>query len=451
MIQKKVTFFLLLLMSVSFLGQAQEKLSLAEAINYALENKAAAQKAALEVEKSKYLVTERKAAALPHINGSGGLVYNPILRKTPIPGDFIGQPGQIFMVPFGQPWNSSIGVNLKQMLFNSKVFIGMKAARESRDLARISREMTDEQIIEKVATAYYQILTQQQKLQTIDSSYASALKIHDIIKNLYQNGLAKEIDLDRISVNLTNLKTARTQLSNAVIQLKNALKFYMGMPMNNPVQLSFNDLEIEPQYVPKTIDVSERTEIQLLKKKKQLLTYKVQAEKSGLYPTLYLIGSYAWQGFGDKFPIGTGESQGTYWTDYASIGLQINIPIFNGMGTRAAVKQAEIELENVALDIQDTKLAMNLEYQNAKAQIENSLKSIENQKANKVLAHKVLKNTRNNYQNGLATLTDLLDAQNAWVEAKNNYTHALLKFKLAEIKLYKAKGKLEKFVQQLND
>ena len=58
------------------------------------------------------------------------------------------------------------------------------------------------------------------------------------------------------------------------------------------------------------------------------------------------------------------------------------------------------------------------------------------------MAQEVLENTRNNYYQGLAPLTDLLDAENSLVEAQNNYTTALLEYKLAEIQLIKSKGEL---------
>ena len=54
----------------------------------------------------------------------------------------------------------------------------------------------------------------------------------------------------------------------------------------------------------------------------------------------------------------------------------------------------------------------------------------------------MLLNTQNNYQQGLASLTDLLDAERSLSDAKNNYTSALLNYKLAEIALLKAQGKL---------
>jgi len=58
----------------------------------------------------------------------------------------------------------------------------------------------------------------------------------------------------------------------------------------------------------------------------------------------------------------------------------------------------------------------------------------------------VLDNTQNNYVNGLATLTDLLDAENSLVESQNNYNNALLEYKLAEIQLIKSKGELKTLI-----
>jgi len=431
-----------LLMLGAFQANAQQTVSLKNAIQYALQNKADAIKAQLNVRNSEYQIAEAKAGALPTLTGTGALNYNPILQKTPLPGDLIGQPGTVVMVPFGQKWNSNIGVSLQQALFNQQVFIGLKAAKTTKEFYQINKQLTEEQVIEKVSTAYYQVFSQQQKLEAVQSSYESTLKARNIIKSLFENGLAKKVDLDRTNVNLTNLETNRSQLKNAVTLQENALKFYMGMPIEEPISLVKEDVQINPQLLTDQINTDNRTEVRVLEKKKQLLQYNVKATQAAYYPTLSLIGNYAWQGFGPKFPIGPGKSQGVYWSDYASVGLSLNIPIFNGFLTKSKVDQAKIQLETLEQDLKDTKLSMSLDYRNAKAQMENSLDAIKNQTANMELAQTVLDNTRSNYQYGLATLTELLDAENALVQAKNNYSNSLYDYKVAEVQLYKSQGEL---------
>ena len=68
-------------------------------------------------------------------------------------------------------------------------------------------------------------------------------------------------------------------------------------------------------------------------------------------------------------------------------------------------------------------------------------------KDNVALAERVESNTKSNYQYGLANLTELLDAQNALTQAKQNYANSLLDYKLAEIKLIKAKGQINTLQQ----
>lgn len=426
---------------------AQEKVSLKQAITYALDNKADARKADLDIKNADYQISEARSGALPKLNGNGSLTYNPILQETALPGDFLGKPGEIFMVPFGQKWESNIGAQLEQTLFNQQVFVGLKAARTTKEFYQINRKLTNEKLIEKVSIAYYDALSAKRQLATIDSSYANTQKIKDIISGLYKNGLAKKIDQDRIEVRLANLTTARTKLKNGVTQRENALKFYIGMPIELPIILAKSDLEVDPPLMEEKVDINQRTEIQSMNKQKNLMEYSIQAEKAANYPSLSLVGNYAWQATGDKFPIGKGKSDKVYWTDYAAIGLRLNIPIFNGFQTQSKIHQRKIELLSFEEDIRDSKLGMSLEYENAKSQMENSLKTISDQEANLELAQSVLADTRNNYENGLAFLTDLLEAENELVEAKNNYTDAVLDYKKAEIQVYKAKGELQKVTE----
>lgn len=92
--------------------------------------------------------------------------------------------------------------------------------------------------------------------------------------------------------------------------------------------------------------------------------------------------------------------------------------------------------------MRETKLGLDLAHKNAITLLENNMTMIRTQEENVNLAEEVLKNTRSNYQYGLATLNDILDAERDLTEAKNNLTKAKLDYKLAEIELLKSQGKL---------
>jgi outer membrane protein len=94
-------------------------------------------------------------------------------------------------------------------------------------------------------------------------------------------------------------------------------------------------------------------------------------------------------------------------------------------------------------DLTLTTQSLNLDYENAKTQIKNAVIILNNQLKNISLAQTVFENTQNNYQQGLAPLTDLLDAQSALFDAQNAYNVSQLDYRTAEIKLLKAKGELK--------
>ncbi|TLX26683.1 TolC family protein [Chryseobacterium indologenes] len=421
---------------------AQQQVSLQEAIKQALQNKAEAKKAALQVKKAEYKIDEARAGALPQISATISNTYNPILQKSVLPGEIVGKPGELIPVAFGTKWQSVNVVTLNQNIFDQRVFIGLKAAKSTREFYLLNSELTNEQIIENVATAYYQVFVQEENLKTVEESYANTERVRNVIKSLVDNGLAKPIDLDRTNVQLTNIKSNKQQLINAVEVSKNSLKFYMGVPIENSIELEEKEIVPNPELLGTNVNLETRSELKVLNKQRELLEYNKNATVANLYPTVGLSANYGWQGLGNKFPYATGSSQGTNWGDYASIGVAIKIPIFMGGATKAQIQQAEIDIKDLDQDIQNKKLNLSLDYKNAITNMENAIINIQSMKDNVDLAEKVQKNTQSNYQYGLATLTEVLDTENALTQAKQNYANALLDYKQAEIKVIKAKGEL---------
>ncbi|MFG4000936.1 TolC family protein [Flavobacterium aquidurense] len=439
---------LIFLCSIGLSANAQVKtLTLKDALVYALENKADAKKARLQVENSEYKIQEVRSRALPQISANGNLTHNPIIQTTVIDGAGFGQPGTTIQAAFGQKWTSTAGVSLTQTIFDQSVFTGLRAARSTREFYQINDQLTEEQVIERVANNYYSVYVQRERLVLLDSNYVNTTKVRDIVKGQFDNGLAKKIDLDRIVVKMSNIDTERQQVKNQITLQENALKFYMGMPIETVIEIPKEEFEVVPAALTEEPNTENRTEYLLLKKQEELLVYNKKAVEAGYYPTLSLTAGYNYIGQGPQMPWFAKPSDGVYWSDYSAIGLNLHVPIFTGFGTRAKVRQADVEIRSLQEDMKDTKLSLDLDYRNAMADIDNNLITIKNQKENMQLASEILSNTKNNYLQGLASLTDLLDAENAQLEAQNNYTRAVLNYKIAEVALIKSKGELKTLIK----
>lgn len=418
---------------------AQQKLTLKDALTYAVEHNSAVRKSLLEIDKGRFKTEEIRAQALPQVNGTSGLTYNPVIGQI-VFGDQA--------IKLGKAWNSQIGAQLSQQLFNQQVFTGLQAARSSEDYYNLNAQLTEEQVIEQVANNYYQVLVNRVQLNVIDTTIKNVKVVHRIINNQFENGLAKKIDVDRINVNLTNLSTQREQLINAITLLENQLKLSMGMPVTTEIILPETELVAvnELPVMADTLSMTDRTEFKLLDVQDNLLRLQKKAYISEYYPTLALSANYTYATQSEKFDflksnpsaIGFGSS---------AIGLTLRVPIFNGFSTRSKVRQAEIDIQKMKEDRFQTKNALNMAYENAKIQLRNSLNTIISQQKNVDLAKEIYASTQNNYNNGLASLTDLLETENSLTNAQNSYSQALLNYKVAEIQLIKSKGNIKSLLK----
>ena len=422
-------------------GQQVQRLTLSEAIAHALEHKAEAEKARLDIRKGDAQIAEVRANALPNLSFNSNTSYNPLLQETVLPGEMFGAPGQQVKVAFGQKWTSSNMVQLTQVLFNQSVFTGLKAARSTKEFYILNAALTEEQIIERVANAYFQVYQAEEMLNNAKSNLDITTQTIQIIQGLYDAGLARKIDLDRTVVARNNVNSGVLQLENTLDLAENTLKFMIGMPMNQEIELP--EQTFDPAILPdRTANFEDRTELKLMDKQLELLQWQKKATIAEYYPTAALSANYGFLGQGEKMPWWNGSSNGVFWSDLASIGLNISIPIFNGFATKSRVELNQIEIEKAEADLRETYLGLDLSHKNALVQLENNMTMITTQEGNMKLADEVLANTRCNYQHGLATLNDILDAERDLTEAKNNLTKAQLDYKLAEINLLKSQGKL---------
>lgn len=424
---------------------AQEVLTLQNAVKFALENKAEAKKSKLELENAQYQIDEVRAGALPQITGSGSLTYNPMIQENALTMTPEGGESTLMFIKFGQPWQATSTLAVNQQIFNQALFTGLKAARTTREFYIINSQLTEEQLIEKVANAYYEVFQSTLQLQTIQNNLDNTTKTHNVIKGLVEAGLAKKIDLDRISVNINNLEAQKQQVINANQLRENALKFAIGMNISQDIELPKETFDVNIEVLQHEANLSNRSEVLLLGKQSELLELNKKSIVANYYPSLSFTGNLGYTGFGESLPL---FNRNANKSTFSAVGLNLSIPIFNGGATKSRVNQADIQIRQLQVDIENTKLALNLAHENAKSQIKNSLLTINSNRLNVNLAKEVLDNTENNYRNGLATLTELLDAETAYAEAQNNLNTSLLNYKVAEVQLIKSNGNLKSLVNE---
>lgn len=429
-----------------------DSLSLPAVIKLALDRNQSLRKAGLSEEAGRQKTREIKAQALPQVNLNGNYSNNFIKPVIVLPGELTGQPGSFSTVEMGTTHNMGITGEVKQELFNQSVFTGLQAAKKSEEFYQLQTQLTEEQVIQMVASAYYQLQVNRVKRGIIDSNLVSTRKILATMETQFKAGLAKRIDVDRLRVNITNLESSANLLNNAIYQSENLLKYYMGLQMDDLATFSTPPLtsietELNSILQQEFSEIRQLSDFKLLKKQEELLHLQKKAYKAEYYPKLSLFGNYSYNGISNKFDLFKSNGTST-WYDVAAVGLRLSVPIFDGNARQARVAQSTIQIKQLQEDLSQKQAQLNLNQRNARMQIANSISTIRQQEKNIRLAGDVYEMTRSNYQLGIAPLTDLLNAETSLTQARNNHAEALLQFKLAQVEMLKSNGNLQSLTQQ---
>lgn len=424
-------------------GGAQE-LNLQEALKYALENNEDIQKASLDEFGSRYQVKEARSAGLPQLDISGQGIKALKKPRIALPAEFNPEGTGPLLAEMGTDYNLQGGLSASQLLFSKSYFVGLKAAKSAEDLFRIRKEMTTEEVIYNVGSAYYQVLQTQEQFNTVNANFEQLEQLERIMQLQYENDLVKKVDVNRIKVNKINLENQKKSLMTAYEQQQNVLKFFMGMPLEQPIMLSGSAedalLLVQPTLASAEEPAQKRVQFQVLNKQKELKSLEMENTRSGYYPTLAAFGNYNYQ---TQYNGSLFGNPTVNWFPTSQVGLQLNIPVFDGFRKRAQVQQREVEMQKIDLDIKQFSKNTQVELTNAIAQLQNSQSAISAQEENVKLAQEVYDTTNQLYKEGLSPLTDLLNAETSMREAQTNLNNERLKYKLAELNYLQATGDLD--------
>lgn len=400
-------------------------------------------------------VRETRALAMPQVNVNGSFADNLKRQVIVLPAEFIGgEPGTFTTILAGTKYTTGATADASQQLFNQSVFTGLKAAKASRDYYSVNTQLTEEDVVNQVANAYYSILITKEQLRFQQTNIKNLEQLVQTTRTQLETGLARKIDLDRINVNLTNSRTRYNQLQNQLEVQQYQLKMLMGMETDAPLELDEVPLEqLESTTAGMTAtavqsyDPEKLLTMSLLNVQEKLYKYQKQASVAEYFPKLSLFANYSFNALSNEFDFFKKNSTSIHY-DMASVGLRLSVPIFDGFGRRARVAQNNIDLHKLEKQREYTRLQLNTAYESARVQMLNSINTINLQKENMQLAKEVYYSSKQNFDLGLATLTDLLNAETALVEAQNSYAQALLNFQIANIGMARSTGRIMELVQQ---
>ncbi|BAV10015.1 Outer membrane protein TolC [Filimonas lacunae] len=422
------------------------QMSVRQTIDYAKSHNVQVKNALLDIQVQKESNRVTTAQALPRINGSGNFTDYLKLPVTVASSDnFPGTgapPGTLIPFSFSTKYTASGSITLQQVLFDGQVFVGLQARKTSIDLSTKNAEITEENIRANIYKVYYQLVVSKTQMEQINANIEKLEKLVHDTKLMNENGFAEKLDVDRASVQLSNLQTEKIKTENTITNGYLGLKVLIGMPPTDSLALTdvITDEEIKAGALDAGIyKYSDRKDFQALQLTQSLYEYNIKSLRMGYLPTLSFNANYSENAFRNKFDMFSNEP----WYASSYIGLSLNVPIFNGFSKSANIAKARLQLQQSQNQTESLKLSIDQDVFKARNDFRTSILTIDNQKKNMALAESVYTQTRKKYESGLASSTDLTNTQTELRIAQSNYISSLYDAIIARIDYLKATGQLQ--------
>ena len=432
---QKISFLLLVVVFV-FGNEinAQEKLSLSDAVKIALQNsydiKLVENTATIAKNNNSYGV----AGALPTVSST----LNNNNTQTTI--------NQTFPDPSRNTTRSGVegstvsgNLSVSMILFNGFRIAATKSRLESiekQTAATLQNQLLNTSSI--VMQQYYNVVRQEAFLKTIQKSIEASEQRVAIVKTRQDVGVANQADVLQSNIDLNALIQARQNQLVVIDQAKADLYNSMVVPATS--NYSLDESIMVDQNIKMAEVEAKMKDHPLLQSAQQLINVNQFIEKETraiMYPTLRANTGYNYNSnqSGAGFIL-LNESYGTF------IGVNLALPIYNGGASKRAYTNAKIATQSAKLQLENATLDLNTELFKTYKNYLNSIKQAPIEQENFKMSQELLGLVMQKYQLGQATMVDVKQAQQSFETAGFRLTSLQFTAKIAEIELKRLSNQL---------
>lgn len=415
--------------------------SLKQVIDYALAHQSNVLNAGIDEEIAKNTVRQTVGIGLPQVSTNFNFQDYLKVPTSLLPGEVFGQPGTQIPVQFGVKYNSSVGIELNQLIFDGSYIVGLQASKTYKELSVRNSTRTRIETVVAVTKAYYSALVSTEQLGLIDANLSQLSKSLNDTEALFKNGFAEKIDVDRLQVLKNNLETERENVTRLLVVNIDLLKFQMGMPIQAGLELTDKISDVRSESVQvQAIDSSvyrNRIEYSLLETQRKLDELDFKRYKSQFLPTL--------KGFASaNKSFQSNDFSDLYSRNFPTsvIGLTLSWNLINGGQRIYQMRNAKLAIMKTDNNLFNLKNGIAQEISISQKMYTNSLRSVENQERNLNLAREILRVSRIKYEQGVGSSLEVTTAETSLKEAQNNYINALYDLLINKVNLQKATGQI---------
>ncbi|PKL83522.1 MAG: hypothetical protein CVV24_04445 [Ignavibacteriae bacterium HGW-Ignavibacteriae-3] len=440
MIRPKLIFMLLLfsIFLPEYKIQAQKiSLTVDNAVELGLQNSKLLHSSLMKVKSAEAKVREMNAMRLPSLKLSAG--YRRLSEVDPftvtIPGMGSFNISQVILN------NYSAQLSLFQ-----PIFTGFRLSSNSELNEQLSNAAAEDynkdksDLVFNIKTAYWNVFKAIQFKKVMDET-VDQIKAHLAdAKNLANAGMMTNNDVLKIEVQLSNTSYQQIDADNGVKLASVSLCNTLGIPLNTEIEIlsSANMSSSQFDELKKLVNdaIAKRSEVLAADARVKAAEAGITLAKSSWYPQLSVVGNYYYSKPNQRI-LPTRDQFDATW----DLGLNLSLNVWDWLTTKHQTDQAQAQASQAADAMGMIKDGITLEVTQNYLSFSQAKRKIEIAKLSVKQADENMRITSERFKNGLATSSEVIDAETAQSTAKVNYTNSIVDYELATARLDKSIGK----------
>lgn len=295
------------------------------------------------------------------------------------------------------------------------------------------------ELANQVKQAFYGVLLAQDSYNVYKKTFDIESTVLKDIQNKFDQGLVAEYDLITASVRLQNIIPEMLQTKNAVQLAILRLKALMGLDLEVPLGIVGSLDNYEDEMYAQLLDVNlslvNNSDLRQIDLQVEQLKKVYELRTSQYLPTLTANFNYQYMSQNNDF-----RFKDYRWDPYATAGLTLAIPIFDGGRKHNEIKEAKLSVDQAKLQREDAERQIKLMLQNQINQIAKSIEQVNSLKTAREEAEKGYEIAVKRYETGMGTIVDVNQASLGLTNTGLQYNNAIYDYVSAKSELEKVIG-----------
>lgn len=416
-------------------NQKDNEFDLEKCITYGLANKASLKAKFMEKEAANELRQNATKQLLPNLSINANLDHYWQIPVQAFPAELAGGPeGEFIPVRVGTPWNLNAGISTEIDLINASKWKEIRVANLRQQMNTYEFEQEEALLRQQITLAYYNAQLASQQAYFLRQNFDVQQSVFTYVKARFDEGVVEQIDFNRAEAALLNVESQWISSQKNADNQKLALKYWMGMSVDEPIQLVDLNWETDMQEASQydSLYLNSHPAYQALQS--QVLLSESQMEQVGMsrLPKLTAYAGYSQLAFRNAFDFFDGSHE---WYSTGQLGLRLNIPIFSRGQIAGDVRINHLQLSQAQKRLSDFELEKRMEYQQLLNDLQTSEENIDSQERQLTLAQENQKIARVKYESGIYSFSDFLEVQREVLQFQRNYLEAFSQYYAAQAEL----------------